>query len=45
VLFRSQKGIALMTQAIELFDSCNKFRQFPGYPQQVQTLSLPKWVQ
>lgn len=40
-----QKGIALMTQAIELYDSCNKFRQYPGYPQQVQTLSLPKWVQ
>jgi exodeoxyribonuclease VIII len=40
-----QKGLALMNSAIELFDSCNKFRQFPGYSDKVQTLSLPKWVQ
>jgi exodeoxyribonuclease VIII len=40
-----QKGLALMNSAIDLFKSCNTFKQFPGYPQEVQTLSLPKWVQ
>jgi hypothetical protein len=34
-----------MNSAIDLFASCNKFRQYPGYSQEVQTLSLPKWVQ
>jgi hypothetical protein len=40
-----QKGLVLMNSAIDLFKSCNTFKQFPGYPQEVQTLSLPKWVQ
>lgn len=40
-----QKGLALMNSAIDLFRSCNTFKQFPGYPQEVQTLTLPKWVQ
>jgi len=40
-----QKGLALMNSAIDLFRSCNTFKQFPGYPKEVQTVSLPKWVQ
>ena len=40
-----QKGLALMNSAIDLFRSCNTFKQFPGYPQEVQTMTLPKWVQ
>jgi hypothetical protein len=40
-----QKGLAMMNSAIDLFRSCNTFKQYPGYPQEVQTLSLPKWVQ
>ena len=40
-----QKGLVLMNTAIDLFKSCNTFKQFPGYPKEVQTVSLPKWVQ
>lgn len=40
-----QKGLVLMNNAIDLFKSCNTFKQFPGYPKEVQTVSLPKWVQ
>jgi exodeoxyribonuclease VIII len=40
-----QKGLALMNSAVETFRSCNTFKQFPGYPQEVQIMSLPKWVQ
>ena len=40
-----QKGITLMNSAIELFRQCNTFKQFPGYPKEVQKVSLPKWVQ
>jgi hypothetical protein len=35
----------MMNNAIDLFKSCNTFKQFPGYPKEVQTVSLPKWVQ
>ncbi len=38
------KGVALMLQAVETFRQCNTFKQFPGYPKDVQTLALPKWV-
>ena len=40
-----QKGLVLMNNAIDLFRQCNTFKQFPGYPKDVQTVSLPKWVQ
>ena len=40
-----EKGLALMNSAVETFRSCNTFKQFPGYPQEVQVMSLPKWVQ
>ena len=30
---------------LEAARSCNTFKQFPGYPKEVQTVSLPKWVQ
>jgi exodeoxyribonuclease VIII len=38
------KGLALMFSAIETFRQCNTFKQFPGYPKDIQTLALPKWV-
>lgn len=40
-----QRGLILMNSAIDLFRSCNTFKQFPGYTKDVQTVSLPKWVQ
>lgn len=40
-----QKGLALMNTAIDAFRACNTFKQFPGYPKDVQVVSLPKWAQ
>lgn len=40
-----QKGIVMMNNAMDLFKSCNTFKQFPGYSKEVQTIALPKWVQ
>lgn len=39
-----QKGLALMNTAIDAFRACNTFKQFPGYPKEVQVVSLPKWA-
>jgi exodeoxyribonuclease VIII len=38
------KGKALMDSAVALFGQCNAFKSFPGYPKDIQTVSLPAWA-
>jgi exodeoxyribonuclease VIII len=37
------EGAKLMASACALYGECNLYKVFPGYPKDIQTLSLPKW--
>ena len=37
-------GLALRNRDLQVYASCAEFNLWPGYPEGIQTLSLPKWA-
>ena len=37
------EGAKLMASACALYGECNLYKVFPGYPKNIQTLTLPRW--